>query len=438
MKSPDPHKELSRLYCDVNLDPPTAKHIELTGREPVFPSSFAVGTAAQVSMAAAASMAARLGQLRGLSEQTVSVDMLDAAIECTGRFKVDGKETPRFAELSGLYPCTDGWIRIHANFDHHRDAALITLGLPSGPNAERAVRTIDEWDALPQAKVLAELPLVEITKVADAPCRVPPSLKGQAQPLSGIRLLDLTRILAGPVCGRTLAAYGADVMLINSPELPNIESIVETSRGKLSVHLNLNNTADKNTLLNLVKDTHVFMQGYRPGALAAHDLTPEALAEINPGIIYTSLSAYGSSGPWSNRRGYDSLVQSACGFNLAEASAKGEDTPQALPMQILDYAGGFLMAFGTQAALHRQWTEGGSWHVQVSLARAAYWLRSMGQNIDWLDCASPDTGPSLQSYDSDFGLLEALPHPPRFSHATVKWNRPSVAPGTDAPSWPDT
>lgn len=457
-------QHLAKLWSDLALKPESLANIHLTGSEPVFPSSFAVGTAAQVSMAAAAAIAAEVGTMRGLPTQTVSVDQLEAAIECTGHFLLDGKKTPMFAELSGLYQCQNGWLRIHANFEHHRDAALRAAGLATGANTRRAeleaqtlkwdkqsledavldnggacaaVRTFEEWDKLPQAKAVAGLPLVEITKIGDAAPRTLEALPKQQPPLSGIRVLELTRILAGPVCGRTLAAYGADVMLINSPDLPNIESIIETSRGKLSAHINLHNAADKNSLHQLITDAHVFIQGYRPGSLAAAGLTPHALAEMNSGIVYTSLSAYGRSGPWSDRRGFDSLLQSASGINMAEAYAKGTDQPTALPMQILDYASGFLMAYGTQVALSRQLTEGGSWHVQVSLARTGLWLRSMGQNNEWLHCATPDSGRFLQSYASSYGDLRALPHPPRFSHSAVNWVRPSVAPGTHSPQWPE-
>lgn len=457
-----PEQAVESIWKDAGLSTDALSRIMLTGSDPVFPSSFAVGTAAQTSMALAAGIAAEIGTHRGLPEQTISIDMLQAAIECTGYFTLDGKDTPKFAELSGLYQCNDGWLRIHANFEHHRDAALKVLGLPVGSDVKRSdleqkarnwsrqtledaildnngacavVRTFTEWDALPQAKAIVKLPLVEITKIADAEPKSLNTLQNAQLPLSDVRVLDLTRILAGPVCGRTLAAYGADVMLVNSPELPNIDSIIETSRGKRSTHLNLQTTADNEKLHQLISGCHAFVQGYRPGSLAALGLTPEALAKKYPGIVYTSLSAYGRTGPWSSRRGYDSLLQSASGLNMAEAEAAGTDKPTALPMQVLDYASGFLMAFGTQVALHRQLTEGGSWHVQVSLARTGHWIRSLGQNTEMLKCDQPDPQKYLQDYDSTYGELKALPHPPRFSNTVVGWNKPSSPPGTDLPVW---
>ena len=212
-------KQLATLWADLGLKPESLDRINLNGCDPVFPSSFAVGTAAQVSMAAAALIAADIGAHRGLADQSVSVDMLDAAIECTGHFTINNKETPKFAELSGLYPCRDGWIRIHANFDHHRDAALQVCGLASGASTARSkleaetlkrdkqplenaildnggacavVRTFEEWDKLPQAQALTQLPLVEITKLGEAEPQTIETLRDAQQPLSNIRVLDLT------------------------------------------------------------------------------------------------------------------------------------------------------------------------------------------------------------------------------------------------------
>jgi crotonobetainyl-CoA:carnitine CoA-transferase CaiB-like acyl-CoA transferase len=207
-------------------------------------------------------------------------------------------------------------------------------------------------------------------------------------------VLELTRILAGPVAGRTLAAYGADVLLVNSPALPNIDAIADTSRGKRSAHVDLRTDAGRDTLRVLVRDAHVFMQAYRPGALDALGFGAETLAAIAPGIVCVSLSAYGHVGPWAGRRGFDSLVQTATGFNVAEAQAAGAASPKAMPVQILDYAAGFLMAFGTAVALRRQATEGGSWHVRVSLAGTGRWLRSLGRVPDGLAARAP-------SFDDD-------------------------------------
>ena len=366
-----------------------------------------MGTAAQASLAVAALAATEIGARRNGLRQQVRVDMRHAALECIGRFEIDGRAPELWDRLAGLYRCGDDrWVRLHTNFAHHRDGILRLLALPPGAETSRetvaaalrdwqafafedvaatagmvvaAVRSFDEWDAHPQSAASAAQPLVAIEKIGDAPPLAWPALTLDASPLRGLRVLDLTRILAGPVGGRTLAAYGADVMLVNSPNLPNVEAIIDTSRGKLSALADLHEPADRDGLRAVLRDAHVFVQGYRPGALATLGFAPADLAAARPGIVSVSLSAYGEMGPWAGRRGFDSLVQSATGFNDAESRAVGSTEPKALPMQILDMATGFLMAFGAQAALLRQQHEGGSWHVRVSLARTALWLRELGR-----------------------------------------------------------
>ena len=179
-------------------------------------------------------------------------------------------------------------------------------------------------------------------------------LAAEARPLEGLRVLDLTRILAGPVAGRTLAAFGADVMLVNSPKLPNISAIADTSRGKRSALADLHEPADRAALVAALQGAHVMLQAYRPGGLAALGFGAEQAAALRPGIVHVSLSAYGRTGPWAQRRGFDSLVQTATGINDAEGTAFGAGRPRALPMQILDMASAFLLAFGAEAALLRQ------------------------------------------------------------------------------------
>ena len=459
---------LKHLWMIAGLPEEALSRIGLTGEEPVMPSSFAVGIAAQSSIAAAALAAAEIWRGRTGREQQVSVAMRDAALECLGWFSIDGRTPDAWDKISGLYPCgadttEPGWVRIHANFAHHRDGALRLLGLPADGTAEKAdveralrkwraedfaqaaadaglvvsaLRSFAEWDAHPQGAEIAALPVMTIEKIGEADPRPLPPLSATQKPLHGLRVLDLTRILAGPIAGRTLAAYGADVMLVNSPNLPNIESIIDTSRGKLSAHIDLETEAGRATLQDLVRDAHVFVQGYRPDGIARRGFGPDALTRLRPGIVCVSLSAYSHAGPWANRRGFDSLVQTATGFNDAEGKAFGSDQPKAMPMQILDYATGFLMAFGAQAALLRQAREGGSWLVRVSLAQTGHWLRGFGRIEGGTGVARPDFTPLLRSYPSGYGALVSLPHAATFQVTPAGWERPSMPPGSHPPIWP--
>jgi crotonobetainyl-CoA:carnitine CoA-transferase CaiB-like acyl-CoA transferase len=453
---------LETLWRDAGLPPEALASIELPARAAVLPSSFAITAAAQASLGAAALVAAQIGRARGGPAQQVSVDAEHAVLDSLAWFKVDGQTPNMWDPLSGLYRVADGWVRVHANFVHHREGVLRLLGLPAGPHTERseveaalagwraqqfedvaaeaglvvaAARSFAEWDAHPQAATLRDQPPVLIERIGDAPPRPRVPWREGGLPLDGLRVLELTRILAGPVAGRTLAAYGADVLLINSPRLPNIDAIADTSRGKLSAHIDLDESAGRAALSNLVRGAHVFMQGYRPGALAARGLAPEDVATLSPGIVAVSLSAYGAPGPWSGRRGFDSLVQTATGFNLAEAQAFGVGAPKALPLQILDYAAGYLLAFGTQVALLRQASEGGSWHVQVSLAGVGGWLRGLGR-VDGLQAKQPPIEPYLETEASGFGRLQVVRHAARFSATPARWRRPSMPPGSHPPRWP--
>lgn len=457
---------LETLWLEAGLAPQALGAIELPPGGAVLPSSFAVATAAQASLGAAALAAAQVGLARGGPAQQLRVEAEHAVLECLGWFTQDGQTPELWDKLSGLYRTADGWVRVHANFAHHRDGVLRLLGLPPGPHTERAAmqaalaslpalafeeeaaaaglvvaaaRSFAQWDALAQAAALRAQPLVAIQRIGDAPPRRWLPWRAGGQPLDGIRVLELTRILAGPVAGRTLAGYGAEVLLLNSPRLPNIAAIAETSRGKLSAHLDLDQVAGRASLAALVRDAHVFLQAYRPGALAVRGFAPEQLAARSPGIVVVSLSAYGAQadppGPWAGRRGFDSLVQTATGFNIAEAQAWGASEPQALPLQMLDYGAGYLLAFGAQAALLRQAQEGGSWHVQVSLAGVGHWLRSLGR-LPAVQAERPPLAPYTESVESGFGRMQVLRHAACFSATPAHWRRPSMPPGTHAPRWP--
>jgi crotonobetainyl-CoA:carnitine CoA-transferase CaiB-like acyl-CoA transferase len=458
----NPSAALAALWRLAQLPEAALSCAHLTGADPVYPSSFAVATAAQATIAAAALAACEVGHARGAARQQVAVDAVHASAECLGWFSIDGRVPELWDKFSGLYRARDGWVRVHANFQHHRDGALKLLGLdPASANraaaeaamlqwdavafesaaaeaglVAAALRSFAQWDASDAGRAIAAQPLFTITRIGDAPPRALAQLDAKERPLTGVRVLDLTRILAGPVGGRALAAYGADVMLVNAPHLPNIEAIAETSRGKRSALADLRTEDGRAAMDALLETAHVFIQGYRPGGLAALGYGAQALAERRPGIVAVSLSAYGTQGPWCDRRGFDSLVQTATGFNQAEAEAAGEPgKPRALPMQILDQATGYLLAFAAAAALWRQQREGGSWHVQVSLAQTGHWLRQLGRVPGGLAAVAPSLEPFLETTPSAWGALRGSRHSAQLSRTPAQWSRPSARPGDSPACW---
>lgn len=454
---------LANLWTDLGHDPGALANVDLSGSEPVLPSSFAVGTAMQASVAASALAAAEIWRARSGRQQRVGVDMRAAAVASRSEryLTVDGGPAPElWDKIAGTYQCGDGrWVRLHTNFPHHRDGVLAILQCAHDKAAVAdalrhwqafdleeacaqaglvvtAMRSFAEWDAHAQGNAVSRLPLLGIERIGDAPAPAWP--KGD-RPLAGIKVLDLTRIIAGPVCGLTLAAHGADVMLVTSPNLPAIAPLViDTGRGKLSTHIDLRGQAGRQAFTALLREADVVVQGYRPGGLEALGFGPLDAARIRPAIVYVSLTAYGHEGPWSGRRGFDSLVQTASGLNAAEAEAAGASGPKPLPAQILDHATGYLLAYGAMSALLRRAREGGSWHVRAALAQTGFWLRSLGR-IDGLSFKDPtreDVGDCLEESESGFGRLSAVRHPAAMTETPPRWVRPSVPLGTHDPVWP--
>jgi crotonobetainyl-CoA:carnitine CoA-transferase CaiB-like acyl-CoA transferase len=284
---------------------------------------------------------------------------------------------------------------------------------------------------------VADVPVVQIEKIGEAPPR--PLLMGR-RPLAGLRVLDLTRIIAGPVAGRALAAHGADVMRISAPHLPIIDWLVkDTGRGKLSAFADLSKPDGSAALRRLVGDADIVLQAYRPGSLTSRGFGPAEVAALRPGIVYGSLSAHGDRGPWASRRGFDSLVQTATGFNVAEAQAAGIEGPKELPCQALDHASGYLLAFGALVARLRQASEGGSWLVRVSLAATGRWIWNLGRVENGLSCPLPtrdDVADMLEESTSPFGLMRGLRHAAHLSMTPAGWTRPAVPLGTHPPVWP--
>jgi crotonobetainyl-CoA:carnitine CoA-transferase CaiB-like acyl-CoA transferase len=439
------------------------------GRDPVLPTPFRIGAAGAAALAATGLAASELWELRGGRRQEVGVDLRQAVaslrsghyLEVNGA-KVRAERNP----VMGMYPAKNGcWSYIHANFPNHRAAALRVLGCEEDRGAVRQavakwnaleleeaiiaaggaggmVRSMAEWAQHPQAAAIAALPLLEILKIGDSP---PEPLPEGERPLSGIRVLDLTRVLAGPTCARTLAEHGADVLKITASHIAaRDDQEYDTGHGKLSARLDLRQPRDLDALKGLVRDGDVFSQGYRPGTLANRGLSPEQLSKLRPGLVYVSLCAFSHNGPWASRRGFDTVVQNVSGITTrqGELFPGAEPGPQFYPVSAIDYLTGYLMAFGAMVALARRVREGGSWLVRISLAQTGRWLVERGEVApNMLEDVDKELYPAeiaRWSIDSDapVGRLRHLGPTVRLSETPPFWARPSVPLGYHEPVWP--
>ncbi|NIF76221.1 CoA transferase [Paraburkholderia sp. Cy-641] len=447
-----PELALKHIWTLAGCDPVTLHSVALSGADPGLPSVYRVGSLASATIAATGLAAAEYWRLRSGRRQHVAVQMRRAlaAFRSERYLRIDDGPPPVLRDpVTGFYETRDGrWVQLHTNFAHHLRGVLRVLGCENGREPVAAairnwdgatldqtladeglcaalIRTPEEWAALEQARAIAGLPLFEIERIGDAPAEPPRRIgSGLDRPLAGVRVLDLSRIIAGPVAGRALAHHGADVLMINGPHLPNIAPLViDNGRGKRSAVVDLRDAAGCETLGGLARDADVFLQAYRPGALAARGFGPRELARLRPGIVYVSVCAYGHTGPWAQRRGFDSLVQSASGIAWHERAAAGSAEPRHLPCQALDHATGYLAAFGAMVALARRASEGGSWHVKVSLAQTGRWLQSFGLLPDGQqapEVALDEIGDCVASVQSEFGRVlgvqpaEALAETPAF------------------------
>jgi crotonobetainyl-CoA:carnitine CoA-transferase CaiB-like acyl-CoA transferase len=292
-------------------------------------------------------------------------------------------------------------------------------------------RSAEEWARHPQSAAVAAQPLLEIRKIGDAR---PEPLRAGTRPLAGVRALDLTRVLAGPTCARTLAEHGADVLKISGAHLPDSGSAeFDTGIGKLQAFLDLRTKEGIETLRGLLKTGDLFSQSFRPGALAARGFSPEEAASLRPGVVYVTLSAWGAEGPWKDRRGFDSIVQTVSGMAYKQS---GEAKPKLLPVSVIDYVSGYLMAYGAMVALARRATEGGSWLVRVSLARTGKWIVDRGMVEGVSSVPAELTPEELANLVMQTGRFTHLRPVLGLSETPPRWERPPAPLGAHPPAWP--
>src|SRR6266571_200547 len=464
------HDALRTLLPVAGWPEERARSVEITGgADPVLPTPFRIGETSAAALAATGLAAADLWELRSGRRQEVAVDLRQATASLrSGHYlKMENTDVSRDRNpVMGMYPAKNGrWSYIHANFPNHRAAALKVLGVPEDKEAVRAavakwdaleleeaiiaakgaggmVRSMAEWAKHPQGVAIASLPVMEIVKIGDAPAE---KLPEGDRPLSGVRVLDLTRVLAGPTCARTLAEHGADVLKITAPHLPNIGyQEFDTGHGKLSAHLDLRQTKDLATLRDLAREADVFSQGYRPGTLGMRGLSPEELAALRPSLVYVSLCAFSHVGPWASGRGFDTVVQNVSGITTrqGELFPGAQPGPQFYPVSAIDYLTGYLMAFGAMAALARRAREGGSWLVRISLAQTGRWLVGRGEvpEAALADVPKEFLPEELARWsttsDTPVGRLGHLKPVVQLSETPPFWARPSVPLGHNEPAWP--
>jgi crotonobetainyl-CoA:carnitine CoA-transferase CaiB-like acyl-CoA transferase len=440
--------------------PEVEEGLVITGDDPVVRTPWRVAALCAASLAAGARAAT---QAAGLPAQQVTIDArhAGAALRSGTYLRFDGR-TPEdpFDLLTGYYRTADErWIYYHCNFPHHRDGLLGLLGAEATREAVQAAtarrgaqelesqlaarglcggmaRTLLEWRSHPQHQATRELPLLEIVQTGDAPPRHACS-GTEWHPLLGVRVLDLTRILAGPTCARTLAEYGADVLKVNGPHLPHSGSLEwDTGIGKRAAFLDLRDAAQAARLRELVASADVVSQAYAPGALVRHGICADDLANDCPGNVFVSLSAWSHSGPWSERRGFDTIVQAVTGMVLEE---EAHARPSRMPVSAVDYVAGHLLAFGTAVALRRQRTVGGSWMVRTSLERVGHWIVSAGRVENWETLPGEFKEEELVSWmdtlETSAGRLTHLSSPVVRDGRRNRWLRGPSALGAEAPAW---
>jgi crotonobetainyl-CoA:carnitine CoA-transferase CaiB-like acyl-CoA transferase len=435
----------------------------------VIDSRFRVDEAATAVCLAGGLLTCRIHELQTGERQSIRVNSAHAALT-TLSFLLQTQQGypicyPDTHRTWPFYPIMDAyrtgddrWLYIAGVYPHLRDGLMDILDSPnSAPALARAVgrwkaadlereinarelcgtivRSREEWRAHPQGRLLEALPVVNIRKLADSE---PVPLRGGAQPLSGLKVLDLTHVLAGPMSTRALAGQGADVLHITGPNCFELFPFtIDTGHGKRNAFLDLKQERDRERLRRLLDRADLFVQGFTPGKIAGFGFGVEDVARMRPGIIYVTLSCYGSEGPCGRWGGFEQLGQAASGLMAAHSSP---DAPKLVPSACCDYLTGYLATIGMLTALLRRAAEGGSWHVEVALARTGMWLHDLGHRAN---ADVPGVFP-LETYarfmvesKTCFGRIGHLGPVTRYARTPPRFAHPVSPLGSSLPHWAD-
>ncbi|GBQ20176.1 acyl-CoA transferase [Gluconacetobacter sacchari DSM 12717] len=454
---------------------PAPGEVAIHGQDPIFETPYRVGETMAQIFAACGVAANDLWKMKTGRRQSIDISVSAAASTvksggCTSRREDDGAYTvipgsdamKHMVSLTQPWPTADGkWFLPHTNLPHLERRILDLLKCESTPESISSairkwnaleledaiaeakacggmVRTAEEWLAHPQGAYLAERPVVELTKVGE---NVPQALRPGDMPLSGVRVLDLTRILAGPTCGLSLTEFGADDLMVTAPHLPQVPEFVrDTSHGKRSCFLDFTNHNDAARLVELVREADILIDGYRPARLAAHGFGWEDLKRMRPGLIHVSVNCFGSGGPFGGRAGWDQVAQAVTGMCHTQGLATGAGQPQLTPVYMCDYAAGRLGSFGAMLALARRAREGGSYRVQVSLCQSAMLFQRQGFVTSYDKAPGGMSDAEVREYQVDengtcYGDLRCLGPVLQMSETPCRWSRVTPQLGSDTATW---
>jgi hypothetical protein len=423
------------------------------------PSCFAVSDLASASLGAAGLALAEWCDVNGAVKRDIRINRRLASAWFSMTIQPLGWSLPPVWDaIAGDYRTADGWIRLHTNAPHHRAAALAVLGV--APERERVagvvagwqaealetaiveaggcaarMRRREEWLAHPQGSAVIREPLV-MQEVAEGSPAVANTRFDPARPLAGIRVLDLTRVLAGPTATRFLAGFGADVLRIDPPEWDEASVVPEVTLGKRCAHLDLRNAEDRAIFRTLLAEADILVSGYRADALEHLGFGAMERRVIRPGLIDVNLNAYGWTGPWVERRGFDSLVQMSAGIAARGMAVAGAEKPVPLPVQALDNATGYILAAAALRGLTERKRSGRGSRWRTSLARVAEFLTTLPV-VDPEQPIAPvsDADFSTVTEDTVWGPAMRLKPPLAVAGAAMAWDYPAGPLGAVKPEW---